>query len=313
MCNSDKQTAIEKSNAECKRIFDRLEATKSERQWVKEDRFLERSGHYIMIGEYFESIKRALVGNRKNKQCLLKAIEHFTKKRKFKIVEKCRLLIKTLRKCSPDHPCGSAACQVCSRKYRAENLNKYFPMINPDTWKFVTLIFADYAMGSREFYKWTASDLNKLKKQLYDQLRNARYKGVVFGGFDINYSTDAKKWIPHFHLFFDAANDDPEKIREYMRREGNLSIVDDKKIYPMRVDKYDGSPKAVTYAYKAYWMLRIIYNATSKKSELGMLNQALSFLKRHEFGFKVMHFEYGMRKYKKWTCQVCSLGKSEDS
>lgn len=296
------KTRTHRANNENSLEIRKIVLTSKERDWRKYHRLPEVRQLYDIMGGRFESLETAIIENRRE----LDALRSWGAKKEANprakiLTQKIHSLTQILNRCSVDHPCGSAACRICARSYRIGMVHKYKDRLDEGKWWFVTLMFYDKAMTHKEFYRWGERDLAKLKNQLYYQMRKVKLEAHVLGGFDVGFSKEHDKWIPHFHLLTNAKKSDINKIRPFMNRESNMKAFDGK-LKPMQILPFDGSLDALTYCHKGYWMERVTKvkedGTTSRwKTRLRGVKFRLSIVKRHEFKFSGMHFEYGGRKH----------------
>jgi hypothetical protein len=229
--------------------------------------------------------------------------------------KKINALRSKIMACTPENPCGSAACHICSRLYRVCQTEKLSEMKRYDC-LFVTLIYFNKLMTSKDFYKYSLPDIKRLKDSLRKAIKRAKINAVFVGAFDIHFDDELNSWIPHFHLITNATKIELQPLRSYFLRPANMGSCNGKIPKPMRVDSCDGSAKLFTYIIKAFWTKKIWIDSpkdsasTSKKVRLNKSDEVLAHLKRDEFGFDGLWFEYGTRAKK--TIPYLSIDKKQD-
>nr|WP_306823604.1 hypothetical protein [Providencia rettgeri] len=247
----------------------------------------------------FETVKDV----RQERELRIKKLTRYLSKKSQKLMNK-------LKNCHPEYPCGSAACPECVRKHRLEMTKAVMTICsNLDEWKSVTLIFYQDAINNGNFGDF---DLNKLKRRLRRWLNDCGFSTVVIGGYEMDFHTDVRKWLPHFHLIVPNEPDAINKLRIKMKSQQNAVFRPDIINRPILVNNLKIPEKQISYHFKSIWwrIESIIYHETinvvrkvrkrkrrTKKFRLKKKEYIQSLLMLDKIGVSELTFMYKVKKY----------------
>lgn len=199
----------------------------------------------------FETIDDALNENVKRVKAL----------RKFgipKAHEECVHVANKLENCSPEEPCGSMACSLCSRYRRLRFMQMWVPYIkaHQEDHVAVTLVFYADKHSTSELLYW---EYSKLKQRVLKVMQRIGFKSPIIGGFEMdyhNFTHDKKQshWLPHLHLLMPNEPEKLEMLRQYMLRKKNLLAREGKRNRPMRIDVITNVERQMSYCITGIWM-----------------------------------------------------------
>ncbi|OHT22715.1 hypothetical protein A3Q29_09420 [Providencia stuartii] len=247
----------------------------------------------------FETVKDV----RQERELRIKKLTRYLSKKSQKLMNK-------LKNCHPEYPCGSAACPECVRKHRLEMTKAVMTICsNLDEWKSVTLIFYQDAISNDDFWGF---DLNKLKRRLRRWLNDCGFSTVVIGGYEMDFHTDVRKWLPHFHLIVPNEPDAINKLRLKMRSQQNAVFRPNIINRPILVNNLKIPEKQISYHFKLIWwrIESIIYDETinvvrkiskrnrrTTKCRLLKKEYIQSLLMLDKIGISELTFMYKVKKY----------------
>lgn len=247
----------------------------------------------------FETVKDV----RQERELRIKKLTRYLSKKSQKLMNK-------LKNCHPEYPCGSAACPECVRKHRLEMTKAVMTICsNLDEWKSVTLIFYQDAINNGNFWDF---DLNKLKRRLRRWLNDCGFSKMVIGGYEMDFHTDVKKWLPHFHLIVPNEPDSISKLRLKMKSQQNAVFRPDIINRPILVNNLKIPEKQISYHFKSIWwrIESISYDEAikiglkvskrkrrTKKFRLKKKEYIQSLLMLDKIGISELTFMYKVKKY----------------
>jgi hypothetical protein len=160
-------------------------------------------------------------------------------------------LFKKLNACEPLDPCGSTACPECYRHHRLIMIKEVLKLCNKrKKWRSVTLIFYQDALSDNELLEWRP---DALKARLRRWLKESGFTGMVIGGFEMDFHTDIKKWMPHFHLIIPNDKEAINKLRIKMKNARNMSTRIGVVNRPMLSSELKAPERQISYRFKAIW------------------------------------------------------------
>lgn len=207
-------------------------------------------------------------------------------------------LLQKLEECCIDKPCNSPVCANCSRNYRIFIINELSKNIaEQSNWVIVTLIYYLDVMTTKDFEHF---DIKRLKAKLYQQIKRAGFQKIVIGGFEIDYHTDIKRWVPHFHLLMGNEPYALKKLRKMILKKCTYELRSNVIARPMKVLPLLDVYKQISYNFKPYSMeVRAYRNHEGKrrtaKYRLIAKRFALSLIKLDQIGFHNLCFQYKCR------------------
>lgn len=174
--------------------------------------------------------------------------EKALQKRKDKIYQ---ALFKKLWECEPRYPCGSAACPECFRRHRLIMIREVMKLCKKrKKWRGLTLIFYQDAISDEELLEWRP---DALKARLRRWLKECGFEGMVIGGFEMDFHTGIKKWLPHFHLIIPNDKEAIKKLRIKMKNKRNMNTREGVVNRPMLSSKLKEPERQISYRFKAIW------------------------------------------------------------
>lgn len=207
-------------------------------------------------------------------------------------------LLDKLEECCTDKHCNSPACAICSRNYRIFIINEVSKnIVEPSNWVVVTLIYYSDVMTTKYFCRF---DIKRLKAKLYKELERAGFQNMVIGGFEIDFHTDIKRWMPHFHLLIGNEPNALKRLRNMMLKQIPSDPRYNVITRPMKVSSLTNVYEQISYNFKPYSMeVRAYSNHEEKrrtaKYRLASKRFVLSLIKLDQIGFSNLCFQYKCR------------------
>ncbi|WP_258090117.1 hypothetical protein [Serratia liquefaciens] len=221
-----------------------------------------------------------------------------------------RDLFKKLKDCHPLYSCGSAACPECFRKHRLEMIGEVLKICKKrKNWRCSTLIFYQDAFYDNELLHWRP---DKLIARLRRWLNECGFDEMVIGGFELDFHSEANKWMPHFHLIIPNDKNAIERLRLKMKNKRNMNTRKNIINRPVLVSKLKKPMRQVSYRFKAIWcrVESIQYDdyyiqgskerkrkRWTKKYRLLRKQYVDSLIKLDSIGIAGLTFMYKVRKY----------------
>lgn len=117
---------------------------------------------------------------------------------------RAKRLARKLRRCRSGDRCGSPACSVCNWFNRRKHIHRFWKLTKSHGLKYMVTIFTPVhalkANGLRQF------SVHKFRDRLRSQFkRTGSNQAIVFGGFELVYKPDLRKFVPHWHLVVGGA------------------------------------------------------------------------------------------------------------
>lgn len=202
-----------------------------------------------------------------------------------------RKLARRLKNCSADRPCKSAACPRCFRDYRLRIIEAAHAEVarHPHAYC-VTIVMYDEHLTTEELPSF---NLRRLKLRLWRQLKRSGFVCPVFGGFEMDYHTESKIWLPHFHLVMFEKCAQIEKLRkQYYAGPYYIEGRSTNCYRPVMVQELNDRRKQLSYPFKSYWSCCEAYREKKRRKRRTQkhrlqdheLRQALRTLDRLGFG-----------------------------
>lgn len=162
-----------------------------------------------------------------------------------------QVLFKKLWECEPRYPCGSAACPECFRRHRLIMIREVMKLCKKrKKWRGLTLIFYQDAISDDELLEWRpASLIARLRRWL----KECDFERMVIGGFEMDFHTGIKKWLPHFHLIIPNDKTAIKKLRIKMKNKRNMNTREGVINRPMLSSKLKAPEHQISYRFKAIW------------------------------------------------------------
>ena len=199
-------------------------------------------------------------------------------------------------------PCLSPACFVCARQHRrwffgeANHLSEQYPNV-----KMMTVINYDSMIPDKKLEQFNPLvHMDRLRKQL----ERCGITCPIVGSVEIDYHTESKMWLPHFHLMMTGNESNALKKLKKMFKRKTVKVKGRslKSIRPIRVDKLKDRPKQISYLYKSIWWRVEAYisldgKRRTYKCRLDNKKLRRSLCIQDKFKFSDFLFLYKVRRY----------------
>lgn len=199
-------------------------------------------------------------------------------------------------------PCCSTACPVCAMQYKCWTFGETNHLYEqyPNTFMMTVVN-----------YKWMIPDENLEQFNPFSHMDRFRKQlercGITFpivGSLEIDYHTENKMWLPHFHLIIPSKEPEAiKKLRKMLKRQNSkVEGRTQKSIRPIRVDRLKNRPAQISYIFKSYWKCIDAYISCDGKRRTAKyrldnkrLRRSLCF--QDKFKFSDFLFLYKVRRY----------------
>jgi hypothetical protein len=168
-------------------------------------------------------------------------------------------LAEILEGCKPGQRCMSGACPACTRAFRRWFVSETQKLVNDaenQSLHCVSVVFTKSRTGEDQLL---AFDPANMRRSLSDKARETDGLTWMVGGVDLSLNDDSQKslgiaWQPQIYAIAQAT--EGKGSFENLRKSHKSNQFAKR---PVQVKTYDGSTKAVAYAYKPDFLLRIAY------------------------------------------------------
>lgn len=157
--------------------------------------------------------------------------------------------------CFKEHRCLSGGCPECARAFQRWFVSAAGSVVIPKKhWYVLSVVWREHRFAEGKLDANTMCE--RLRRHLQVALTAAKIREAV-GGFDISMNEHENgKFIPHRrpHVWILVATRNPKRLRKCLKERFAAS----KRVRrPLRIVRYDGSPKALAYALKADFSRRV--------------------------------------------------------
>jgi hypothetical protein len=160
-----------------------------------------------------------------------------------------------LESCSKEHRCLSGACSVCARAFQRWFVSAASSVVIPKKhWHVLSVVWREHRFAEGKLDANTMFE--RLRRHLQVALKATKIRQAI-GGFDISMNEHENgKFVPHWrpHAWILVATKNPRRLRKHLKER----FLASKRVRrPLRIVRYDGSPKALAYALKTDFSRRV--------------------------------------------------------
>lgn len=163
----------------------------------------------------------------------------------------------------------------------------------------LTVIYYDECLTSKDLYRF---DPDGIKNRLRKQLERSGFKQPMIGCLEVDYHSELKKWLPHFHLLVLGDPAPVTALRRYFKKHIEIKGRTTSVNRPVHMSVIKNKEKQLSYLCKSYWTHVVAYtdeHGKRRTRKIGLKGKQLqlSLLVLDRIGYSGLLFLYSVRRH----------------